>query len=255
MMCSRSAGCWSKSELGVHLRERGLLDPSGFDWLDASGKLSPTMQTCHFFRATQPMADGILREACKMTERPFISSGASNSSRRSSANAPSECSTESTIFTGPSSGPIRQAPAPSPKRGATPRSNGLARNNRGHFLGRDDQNIAMNRAKATRPAPCRTSCPRWPWASRWRGHHPCSKRARWSDAGPGKRRSEEPEDTRIIPTSLAFTPARSRHCCGRGHAHAGDGFLGDRHNAAPQFPKRRGSSRLRNPIARPVRRW
>jgi len=36
---------------------------------------------------------GILREACIITERPFISSGASNSSRKSSANAPSVCST------------------------------------------------------------------------------------------------------------------------------------------------------------------
>src|SRR5258708_5745461 len=78
-------------------------------------KISMEAAVFEFFRSNSEIAPGILREACMITERPFILRGASNSSRKSSANAPSLCKTASTIFAGPSPGATMQAPAPRQK--------------------------------------------------------------------------------------------------------------------------------------------
>ena len=125
--------------------------------------------------------------------------------------------------------PIRQAPAPSPKRGATPRSIGSrAKQSLDIFSDAITRTLPWMARQRSQPATCRTGCPRWRWANRWPERRSMPKRWAIADAGPGKRRSDEPEETRIIPRSLACTPARSRHCSAAATAHARDGFLGCR---------------------------
>ena len=89
------------------------------------------------------MTRGILRDACMMTARPFIWSGASNDKRKSSANAPSEYIGGFENLGRPG---IRTHDA---SAGAVAEQNGDSRFHRaphhhgGHFLGADDEDVPV----------------------------------------------------------------------------------------------------------------